>query len=43
MQSNIDHNFDANYILLWEDIISSEEINEFLPRFRLHTEIMVWK
>ena len=45
MQSNIDHNFDAtcNYIPLCKGIISSEEINEFLPRCRLHTEIMVWK
>ena len=41
--SNIDHNFDAYYILLCKGIISNEEINDFLPPCRLHTAIMVWK
>ena len=43
MQSNIDHIFNAKYILICRAIISNEEINEFLPPYKLHSEIMASK
>ena len=43
MQSNIDHTFNAKFILLCKVIISNEEINEFLSPYKLHTEIIVSK